>query len=41
MIFDLENWLWKSEFCDRQSAYFHSIDPGFDAKVAEKILDGI
>ena len=46
MIFDIENWLWKSELCDlhgriqnlaliyqrplkQESAYFHSINPGF------------
>ena len=51
MIFDMENWLWKSEFCDlhgqihngrwsvknlltSESAYFYSINPEFDAKVA-------
>ena len=25
----------------KESVYFHSINPGFDAKVAEKILNGI
>ena len=57
--FDVENWLWKSEFCDLhdhihnesrsstkdllklESAYFHSIDPGIDAEVDEKFLNGV
>ena len=58
MIFDIESWLWKSEFCDLhsqihiwvlickdllkyESTYFHSINPGIDAEVAEKILNVI
>ena len=51
MIFDIENWLWKSEFRDlhgqisnllqRESAIYHSIKLGFEGQVAKKFLNGI
>ena len=58
MVFVIEFWFWKSEFCNlhdqiqkqewsakdrlnQETAHFHSINPGFDAEVAEKFLNGI
>ena len=53
MIFDLENWLWKSEFQDLhgrwsakdllqwESAIYHSIKLGFEEQVSKKFFSGI
>ena len=52
-MLDIENWLWKSEFCDLhgrwsakdllqwESAIYHSIKLGFEGQVAKKFLNGI
>ena len=53
MVFDIENWHWKSEFRDLQgqisnraflqweTAIYHSINLGFEGQVAKKFLNGI